>query len=154
MPLTIFCFVFTETFVVRRGKNADGSSVSDFTEVRPSISPLSSCLTVSQCVLSGDTRTIWSKRPQRSKGEPCTCAQMQNVHTFHLHRDGYMILSHHQQGAKGDSGDPGPKGERGRPGDPGIEGPIGQPGTKVRHTTGMNIYLTLYCTNCLFTFPP
>lgn len=42
MPLTIFCFVFTETFVVRRGKNADGSNVSDFTEVRPSILPLTS----------------------------------------------------------------------------------------------------------------
>uniref|UniRef100_A0A674PNE4 Collagen alpha-2(VI) chain n=1 Tax=Takifugu rubripes TaxID=31033 RepID=A0A674PNE4_TAKRU len=53
-----------------------------------------------------------------------------------------------QKGAKGDSGEPGPKGEIGRPGDPGIEGPIGQPGTKVRHTTGMNICLTLYSPGC------
>lgn len=76
------------------------------------------------------------------------------MHTFHFHPYGHMILSHQQQGAKGDSGEPGPKGERGRQGDPGIEGPIGQPGTKVRHTTGMNICLTLYCTNLPFTFPP
>ncbi|TNM98058.1 hypothetical protein fugu_014304 [Takifugu bimaculatus] len=53
-----------------------------------------------------------------------------------------------QKGAKGDSGEPGPKGEIGRPGDPGIEGPIGQPGTKVRHTTGMNIYLIV--SSCCF----
>lgn len=46
MPLKIFCFVFTETFVVRRGKNADGSSVCDFTAVRPSVSPLTECLPV------------------------------------------------------------------------------------------------------------
>lgn len=46
VSLTIFCFFFTETFVICRGKNADGSSVGDFTEVRPSISPFTARLLV------------------------------------------------------------------------------------------------------------
>lgn len=95
---------------------------------------------VLQCVLSGDTRASWSKRPQRTKSELYIHTQNYRIRAFHLHPHGhFLLLICWLQGAKGDSGEPGPKGEKGRPGDPGIEGPIGQPGIKVRHSTDVHI---------------
>lgn len=41
-----FFFVFTETFVIRGGKKADGCDVRDFAEVKSSVAPLTACLPV------------------------------------------------------------------------------------------------------------
>lgn len=74
--------------------------------------------------------------------------------TIHCHPPTHFhLLTRRLQGAKGDSGGPGPKGDRGRPGDPGIEGPIGQPGIKVRCRTESHFCSTLFCTKYYVSSP-